>query len=114
METVTTLLFNFVMGFVNLLLLPWHIFQWLTLETLKAKMSALTLAGMSQEFFFVVTAFVILLIGLGIYKRSILRGTVSILEQFNGRIGRFSCVVCIVDDASTGDDYRYGANFSRQ
>lgn len=90
MEALGTLLLNFLMGFVNLLILPWHIYQWITLDTLKKKMNALTYIGMSQEFFFVVVALVLILVGLGLYKRSFLRGTVSGLEKFNGRIGQFA------------------------
>ena len=90
MEVVTSILFSFLMGFVNLLILPWHIFSWAQLETLKEKMNVLTLIGMSHQFFFVVVAFVLVLIGAGIYKRQILRNTVSILENFNGKIGQLS------------------------
>ena len=90
MEMLGNLLLNFVMGFVNLLILPWHIFKWLSLETLKAKMNVILLLGMSQQFFFVVLAFVLIVIGFGFYKRSILRGVVHGLEQFNGRLGRMA------------------------
>ncbi len=90
MEGIGILLLNFVMGFVNLAILPWHIFKWLSLETFKLKMNVILLAGMSREFFFMVLALVIILIAAGIYKRSILRGTVRILEGFNGKIGRLA------------------------
>jgi TRAP-type mannitol/chloroaromatic compound transport system permease small subunit len=90
MEVLGSVLTSFLMGFVNLALLPWHIFSWVRLETLKEKMNVLTLIGMSHEFFFVVMAFVLVLIGAGIYKRSILRGTVLALENFNGKIGQMA------------------------
>lgn len=90
MEALGSLFLNFIMGFVNLLILPWHIYNWLTLDTLKLKMNALTLAGMSHEFFFTVLALVLILIGAGFYKRSFLRSTVSGLETFNGKIGKLS------------------------
>ncbi|VAV95159.1 hypothetical protein MNBD_ALPHA08-532 [hydrothermal vent metagenome] len=88
MEAIGNLLLNFVMGFVNLLILPWHIFKWLSLETLKAKMNVILLVGMSREFFFVLLAAVLLLIVAGVYRRSVLRKTVYGLEIFNGKIGQ--------------------------
>ncbi len=88
MEALGSLLLNFVMGFFNLLILPWHIYKWAMLPTLKLKMNAIILGGMSQEFFFVVIAFVIFLIGFGIYRRSFLYKTVHRLEAFNGKIGQ--------------------------
>jgi len=90
MEALGSLLMNFVMGFVNLLILPWHIFKWATLPTLKLKMNAIILGGMSREFFFMVVALVITLIAVGIYKRSFLYKTVYGLEAFNGKIGKVS------------------------
>jgi len=96
MEAFVNLLLSFFMGFVNLVLLPWHIFKWLNLETLKEKMSALTLVGQSQSFFFVVVAIVVVLIALGIYKRSILRKTIYSLELFNGKIGQLAAWFAII------------------
>ncbi len=90
MEALGSLLLNFIMGFVNLLILPWHIYNWTTLDTLKLKMNALTAAGISPEFSFMVLALVLTLIGGGIFKRSFLRGTVRGLENFNGRMGKIS------------------------
>ncbi len=88
MEAIGSLLLNFVMGFVNLLILPWHIFKWLSLETVKAKMDVILLVGMSREFFFVLLAAVLLLIVVGVYRRGVLRKTVYGLEVFNGKIGQ--------------------------
>jgi len=88
MEALGSLLLNFVMGFVNLLILPWHIYNWLTLDTLKLKMNALTFYGMSHQFFFMVLALVLILIGVGIYKRTFLQKVVLTLEGFNSKLGR--------------------------
>ena len=52
--------------------------------------TSILLTGMSVEFFFVVVAILLILVGLGIYRRSFLRSTVYRLEQFNGRVGRFA------------------------
>ena len=90
METLGNLLASFAMGFVNLFLLPWHIYKWATLSTLKAKMNVILLAGMSKEFFFLILALVLILIGAGIYRRSVLYKTVHGLEAFNGRIGKIA------------------------
>ena len=90
MGAIASLFLNVVTGFFNLLILPWHIYNWLSLGTLKEKMNVITLLGMSSEFFYVVLALVLIIIGLGIYKRSILRAVVSVLEQFNGNIGRIA------------------------
>ncbi len=96
MEAAGNLLLSIVMGFVNLVMLPWHLYKWITLDTLKLKMSSLTLAGMSHEFFFIVFAFVLLLIGLGIYKREFLRSVVYGLEHFNGKIGRYAAWFALI------------------
>lgn len=88
MELFANLALKLLMGFVNLAILPWHIYNWITLDTMKAKMNAIILVGMSQEFFFVVLALVITLIVAGLIRRSILRRTVHVLEQFTGRMGQ--------------------------
>ncbi len=84
------------MGFVNLLLLPWHIYKWLTLETLKEKMSAFVLAGQSYEFFFMVLAIVVTLIVVGIFRRNFMRSTVYYLEMFNGKLGQYAAWFAIL------------------
>ncbi len=96
MEALGTLLFGFVMGFVNLVLFPYHLFNLFRLETLKEQMSVLTYLGQSQEFFFAVLALVLVLVGLGIYKRAFLRRAVYSLEMFNGRIGQFAAWFAIL------------------
>lgn len=90
MEAVGNLLVDLFTGFVNLLILPWHIYNLLTLDTLKEKMNIVLLAGMSREFFFVVVALVLTLIAVGIYKRSFLRASVLKFEAFNSRLGQFA------------------------
>lgn len=90
MEAVGNLLIDIFTGFVNLLILPWHIFNWLALDTLKEKMNVVLLLGMSREFFFVVVALILTLIAAGVYKRSFLRASVHGLETFNSRVGQFA------------------------
>jgi len=96
MEVLGNLLLNIANGFLNLVLLPWHIFNWASLPTLKAKMNFILLGGMSREFFFIIFAFVIVLIVAGIYRRSFLRKTVYGLETFNGRIGQMATWFALV------------------
>ena len=96
MDIVLNMLTNFVMGFVNLVLSPYYIFQLFQMETLKEQMSAVVFVGMSQSFFFVVVAFVLLLIGLGFWKRAILRRTVYSLELFNGKLGQLAAWFAIL------------------
>jgi len=88
MEVLGNLLLNIANGFLNLVILPWHIFNWASLPTLKAKMNVILLGGMAKEFFFVIFAFVVVLIVAGVYRRSFLRKAVYGLETFNGRIGQ--------------------------
>jgi TRAP-type mannitol/chloroaromatic compound transport system permease small subunit len=77
-------------GFVDLLLLPYHIYQWFQLETLKEKMSALTLAGNSSEFLCIVIALMLVIVIIGLLRHDFLKATVRSLELFNGRIGQFA------------------------
>lgn len=96
MDTLWTLIVNFFMGFVNLIISPLHLYNLLQLETLKEKMSALVYAGQSQSFFFMVLALILLLIAFGIYRRNFLRQTIYRLELFNGRIGQFAAWFAIL------------------
>jgi len=96
MEIIASLLFNILMGFVNLVIMPWHIYQWLNLDTLKLKMNAITLMGMSHQFFFVVFALVCSLVLLGLYSRDFLRSTVQVLEGFNGKMGRLAAWFALI------------------
>ena len=88
MSLITTILLGLGKGVVNLFLLPYHLWQWLQLETLKERMSALVLAGQSLEFLFVALAAVLLLVVVGMLNRQFLRATVLKLEGFNRRIGQ--------------------------
>jgi len=90
MEVIGILLLNILKGFLNLAIMPWHIFHWMLLPTLKEKINVILVVGMSREFFFVILALVVVLIGAGMWRRSILRATVHGLETFNGRIGQFA------------------------
>jgi len=90
MQALGNLLVDIFTGFLNLLILPWHIFNLLTLDAFKEQMNVILLAGMSREFFFVVAALVLTLIAAGFYRRGILRASVRVLETFNGRVGRFA------------------------
>lgn len=87
---------SFLMGFVDLALLPWRISEWLRLETLKEKMNVLMLAGNSSEFLCMVLALMLIVLGIGLFKHSFLRRTVGGLELFNGRIGQFACWFALV------------------
>ena len=77
-------------GLVDLVLLPWHVWQWWELGTLKARMSALTLAGQSVEFLYMMLSLVILLVILGLYSKRFLKATVLGIEGFNRSIGHFT------------------------
>ncbi len=96
MEVLIGIVQAFLMGFVNLVIFPWNFFKWLSLETLKEKMSAFVLAGQSHEFFFMLVALIIILIAVGIYRRSFLRATVYGLEMFNGKLGQWAAWFAIL------------------
>ena len=87
---------SLLMGFVDLLALPWHIYQWLQLETLTEKMSVLMLAGYSSEFLCLVLALMTVILVVGLCRLSFLRCTVNGLELFNGRIGQFACWFALI------------------
>ncbi len=90
MSLITTILAGLGKGFVNLLLTPYHIWQWLQLETLKERMSVIVQTGQSIELLYVVLAAVLSLVVLGIVRRQFLRATVLKLEGFNRRIGQMA------------------------
>lgn len=75
-------------GFVDLLMLPWTAWQWYHMDVLKEKMIALTMAGKSPEFLYMMLSLVLLLLLLGLLSRRFLRATVLSLEAFNRRIGQ--------------------------
>jgi len=77
-------------GLVDVLLLPWHVWQWWQLETLKERMSALMLAGQSVEFLYMMLSIVSLLVIVGLFNKRFLKATVLGIEGFNRRIGHFA------------------------
>ncbi len=90
MSLITAVLIGMGKGLVNLALLPFHIWQWLQIETLKERMSVLVSAGQSLDFLFVALAAVLLLVIVGIIKRQFLRASVLKLEGFNRRVGQIA------------------------
>ena len=85
-----------LMGFVDLFLFPYRIYNWLQLETLKEKMSVLTLAGASSEFLCMVLALMLIVTAVGIWKIQFLRKVVDGLQGFNGKIGQFACWFALI------------------
>ena len=96
MSVLGDILKSCLMGFVDLALLPWQIYQWLQLETLKERMNALMLAGNSSEFLCMVLALMTIVLVVGLLKHSFLRATVRGLELFNGHIGKFACWFALI------------------
>jgi len=74
-------------GAVDLVTLPYTIYQWWQLETLKEKMTALSLAGQSLEFLFMMLALVLIIFVISLISRRFLRATVLGLESFNRTVG---------------------------
>ncbi len=91
-----TLLSGLATGFLNLLLLPVNILQWWQLETLKERMSALTLAGQSADFLWMMIALLLLITVASLLSRRFLIGTVTTLESFNRRVGQAACWVVLL------------------
>ena len=87
---------SFLMGFVDLLLLPWRIYQWFQLETLKERMNAIMVVGNSSEFLCVVLALMVVLIIIGLVKHGFLVTMVDRLESFNGKIGQFAAWFALI------------------
>jgi len=77
-------------GFIDLVMLPWTIWQWFHMEVLKERMIAMTLAGKSPELLYMVLAAVLLLLVLSLVSRRFLKSTVLALEAFNRRTGQFA------------------------
>jgi len=75
-------------GAVDLVTLPYTIYQWWQLDTLKEKMSAVSLAGQSLEFLYIMLAFVVILLTLSLINRRFLRASVLGLESINRTIGQ--------------------------
>ena len=87
MSLLIEILKGLAQGAVNLATLPYTIYQWWQLETLKEKMTALSLAGQSIEFLYMMLALVLILLVLGLISRRFLRATVLGLESFNRAVG---------------------------
>ncbi|NND92515.1 MAG: TRAP transporter small permease subunit [Granulosicoccus sp.] len=90
MATLLSILTGLVNGFVDLAMLPWTIWQWFHMDVLKERMVALTLAGKSPEFLYMMLSLVLLLVLLGLLSRRFLKATVLTLESFNRTIGQLS------------------------
>ncbi len=75
-------------GFVDLVMLPWTLWQWFEMDVLKERMVALALAGKSVEFLYMMLSLVLLLVVLSLISRRFLRRTVLSLEAFNRKIGQ--------------------------
>ena len=90
------ILTSLVMGFVDLLLLPWRVYQWFQLETLKERMNAIMVIGNSSEFLCVVLALMLVLISIGLLKHRFLVGMGEGLEKFNGKVGQFAAWFALI------------------
>ncbi len=90
MSLVLEVLKGLVNGAVNLAMLPSTINQWWQLETLKEKMTALTLAGQSLDFLYMMMALLLIIFILSLISRRFLKATVLGLEGFNRSVGHFA------------------------
>ncbi len=86
MEILTGL----ALGLVDAVLLPWRVWQWLQLETVKERMDVFVLAGQSVELLYLVLAVLIAVFVVALLSRRFLVGTVGALEAVNTRVGRFA------------------------
>jgi len=86
----TDILLGLKDGAINLVTLPNTINQWWQLETLKEKMTSLTLAGQSLEFLYMMMSLIIIIFVLGLISRRFLKATVLGLEGFNRSIGQIA------------------------
>gem|GEM_PF-453254 len=77
-------------GLLDLVMLPWTIWQWFGMDVLKERMVALTMAGKSVEFLYMMLSLVLVLVIVGIFNRRFLKGTVLSLEAFNRKIGQMA------------------------
>ncbi len=88
MATFLSILKGLGNGLLDLVMLPWTIWQWAGIEVVKERMVALTLAGKSVEFLYMMLSVVLLLILFGLINRRFLKTTVLSLEAFNRKIGQ--------------------------
>lgn len=91
MSLVMDILRGLLGGAINLATLPSTINEWWQLETLKEKMTTLTLAGQSLEFLYMMMALVLILFVLSLISRRFLKATVLSLEAFNRTVGHIAC-----------------------
>ncbi len=90
MAALLSILAGLGQGFIDLVMLPWTLWQWFHMEVLKERMVAMTLAGMSPEFLYMVLSAVLLLLLLSLFNRRFLKATVLSLESFNRRTGQLA------------------------
>ena len=90
MSLLLAILTDLASGLLDLALLPWHIWQWFGMDSFKERMSALTLAGQSAEFLYMMLGLVLLLVVVSLFSRRFLTTTVLALEAFNRSIGQFA------------------------
>ena len=85
---IPTLLTGLALGLVNVVLLPWHVWQWTRLESAKERMNELVLAGQSAELLWMVLALVLVTVLAALLSRRFLVGAVRVLEGLNTAVGR--------------------------
>jgi len=90
LSLLLTIVQGLAKGTLDLVLLPYSIYQWWQLGSLKERMASLTLAGQSIEFMFMVLSAVIILIVISLISRRFLKSTVLGLEGFNRKIGHIA------------------------
>ena len=88
LDSIIAALAGLALGLVDLVLLPWHLWQWTRLESLDERMEALTLAGQSVELLYMALAAVLATVVVSLFSRRFLVGAVRALEGVNGAIGR--------------------------
>ncbi len=93
---LTNIILSVLTGFVDLLLLPWRIIQWLQLQTLKEKINVLLLYGNSSRFLCLVIALLLIILVVGLIRHSFLVRTVVRLQSFTGRIGKMACWFALI------------------
>jgi len=84
------------MGYVDLLRLPYFIYQWFQLNTLKEKFNIILLAGNSSEFLCILIALMSLIVVAGLISPSFIKRTIHGFEMFNGRVGQFACWFALI------------------
>jgi len=93
---ILDLLIGLGQGVIDLVRLPWTLWQWSQLETLKERMIALTLAGQSLALLRIVLALVLIVVIAGLLNRRFLVASVLGLERFNRAIGQAAAWVVLL------------------